>query len=82
VREANGIAASFSVVYSSVEVRMKGIEFLTDEKGERKAVVIDLAEHGELWEDVYDTFLAEERSGEPRESLSEVREKLLSTSGD
>ena len=29
---------------------MKGIEYVVDEAGDRKAVVIDLAEHGELWE--------------------------------
>ena len=55
---------------------MKGIEFVVDEAGERKAVLIDLAEHGELWEDIYDTLLAAEREHEPRETLGEVKEKL------
>ena len=55
---------------------MKGIEYVVDETGDRKAVVIDLAEHGELWEDFYDKLLAEERKDEPRETLAEVKQKL------
>jgi hypothetical protein len=60
---------------------MKGIEFVVDETGDRKAVVINLAEHGELWEDFYDALLAEEREHEPRETLAEVKKKL-GVSGD
>lgn len=55
---------------------MKGIDFVVDEAGERKAVVIDLDEHGELWEDFYDALVAKEREHEPRETLAEVKEKL------
>jgi hypothetical protein len=55
---------------------MKGIEFVVTDAGDRKAVLIDLAEHGELWEDFYDTLLAKEREGEPREPLEEVKKKL------
>ena len=55
---------------------MKGIEYLVDDSGNRKAVLIDLMEHGELWEDFYDSLLAQERADEPRESLEEVKQKL------
>jgi hypothetical protein len=55
---------------------MKGIEFVVDEKGKRKAVVIDLSEHGALWEDFYDALLAEERKNEPRETLAKIKKKL------
>ena len=55
---------------------MKGIEYLVDEAGRRKAVVIDLTEHEELWEDFYDVLLAEERKNAPRESLEEVKKAL------
>ena len=55
---------------------MDGIRFLTDETGAHTAVVIDLAVHGDLWDDFYDILLAEEREGEPRESLEEVRGRL------
>jgi len=55
---------------------MKGIQFLVDDKGNKTSVVIDLKEHGELWEDFYDTVLAKERAKEPRESLEAVRKRL------
>jgi hypothetical protein len=38
--------------------------------------VIDLREHGALWEDFYDTWLAHERADEPRETLRSVKAKL------
>ncbi len=33
---------------------MKGIQFVVDVTGKKKAVLIDLEEWGELWEDIYD----------------------------
>ena len=56
---------------------MQGIQFLIDEKGRKTAVLIDLNEHGELWEDIYDSLIANSRINEPRESLEEVRQRLL-----
>ena len=53
-----------------------GIRFVVDEHGDKTAVQIDLKEHGELWEDFYDTLLAQGRVDEPRESLEEVRRRL------
>jgi hypothetical protein len=55
---------------------MKGIQFVVDDKGEKTAVLIDLQEYGELWEDFYDCLIAQARANEPRESLTEVREQL------
>ena len=56
---------------------MTGIQYITDEKGKRVSVVIDLQEHGDLWEDFYDRMLIDERHSEPRESLAEIKQKLL-----
>ncbi len=56
---------------------MKGVKFVIDEEGKKKAVLIDLKRHRELWEDFYDTLRAKERENEPRESLEEVKEKIL-----
>jgi hypothetical protein len=36
---------------------MQGIQFLVDSQGRKTAVVLDLEEHGELWEDIYDAWL-------------------------
>jgi hypothetical protein len=41
---------------------MKGLQFLFDEHGERKAVLIDLRRIKALCEDFYDVALARERA--------------------
>ena len=40
---------------------MEGIHFVTDEKGRKIAVQIDLDRHGDLWEDFYDALTIERR---------------------
>ena len=55
---------------------MRGVQYLVDDSGARRAVVIDLKKHGELWEDFYDRAVAESRRDEPRESLETVKTKL------
>jgi len=55
---------------------MEGIQFLTNKRGRKTAVLIDLKKNGELWEDFYDGLTARKRAGEPRESLSSVKERL------
>jgi hypothetical protein len=56
---------------------MEGIQFLTNDKGERVAVQIDLRKHANVWEDVYDSLTARKRSREPRESLDSVKKRLI-----
>lgn len=56
---------------------MQGIQFLVNERGEKTAVQIDLTIYGELWEDVYDAFLAKSRADEPRETLEAVKSRLI-----
>ena len=56
---------------------MKGIEFVVDEKGKKKAVVLDLRKHRDLWEDFCDVLKAKEREDEPRESMAAVKRKIL-----
>lgn len=55
---------------------MKGIQFVVDEHGNKTAVLIDLAEWGELWEDFYDNVIAESRKDEPRIPWEEVEKEL------
>ena len=59
---------------------MRGIQYVVDADGTKKAVVIDLTENAEIWEDFYDTIVSKEREGEPRETLEEVRERLAAQS--
>lgn len=56
--------------------QLEGIGFVTNAAGEQIAVLIDLRQHGELWEDFYDVLLVRARADEPRESLEEVRKML------
>jgi hypothetical protein len=44
---------------------MRGIRYVTDDDGRRVAVMLDLEQWGELWEDLHDVLLAEERRDEP-----------------
>ena len=58
------------------EQDLTGIQFVVDASGEKVAVLIDLKQYGELWEDFYDTLVARQRAEEPRESLEFVRDSL------
>lgn len=55
---------------------MSGISFVTDPKGNKTAVLIDLRRHAQVWEDFHDGMIAEKRKKEPRESLESVRKQL------
>ncbi len=55
---------------------MEGIQFVTDDRGQKVAVLIDLRKYGELWEDIYDSLTARLRADEPRESIESVEKRL------
>ena len=55
---------------------MQGIKYVTDEKGNRIAVQIDLKKYGEIWEDFFDVLTAKRRQNEPRETLASVKARL------
>ncbi len=55
---------------------MKGIDFLVDDKGKRKAAVIDLEEWGEEWEDFYDGVISMMRRGEPRVKWEDLKAEI------
>jgi len=55
---------------------MEGIQFVTNDKGDKVAVMIDLQKYGELWEDFYDSLTARSRANEPRETLVFVKKRL------
>lgn len=56
---------------------MEGIHFVTDEKGKKVAVQIDLGRYGELWEDFYDQLVAGQRRNDKREPYQAVRKRLI-----
>jgi len=55
---------------------MKGIRFVVDDSGKKKAVLIDLEEVGELWEDIYDVLVSQSRRNEPTVPWEELKGKL------
>ncbi|MBI4287728.1 MAG: hypothetical protein HY671_04770 [Chloroflexi bacterium] len=57
---------------------MKGIQFVIDDKGEKKAVLIDLSEWGEFWEDIYDVLVSKARRNEPTVSWEELKAEMKS----
>ncbi len=55
---------------------MTGIQYVTDETGVPTAVMLDLKEWGDLWEDFYDGIVAEQRKHEPLIPWEEVKKQL------
>jgi hypothetical protein len=60
---------------------IRGVQFVSDEAGTRTAVLIDLRRHRQIWEDIYDTMVAESRKDEPRIPWEDVKRKLRSRQG-
>ncbi len=56
---------------------MTGIQFLTDEKGRKVAVQIDLRKHRAVWEDFYDGLVSERRRKEKGISFESVKADLI-----
>jgi hypothetical protein len=56
---------------------MTGIQYVTDQKGRKIAVQIDLTKHGELWQDIQDVLVSRSRRHEKRIPFEKVKEGLL-----
>ena len=56
---------------------MTGIQYVTDEKGRKVAVQIDLTKHRQLWEDIQDLLVSRSRRSEKRVPLDKVRAGLI-----
>jgi hypothetical protein len=56
---------------------MTGIQYVTDEKGRKVAVQIDLRRHRLLWEDIQDALVANRRRKEKSVSLATVKASLM-----
>ncbi|VAX19936.1 hypothetical protein MNBD_NITROSPINAE03-973 [hydrothermal vent metagenome] len=53
-----------------------GKQFLVDEKGEKTAIVVPVAEYEEMLEDIHDLAVVAERLEEPTVSLDELKKRL------
>jgi len=56
---------------------MTGIQYVTDKKGRKVAVQIDLKKHRELWEDIEDVLVSRSRRNEKRIPLEKVKASLI-----
>jgi hypothetical protein len=56
---------------------MTGIQFVTDDKGRRVAVQIDLKKHKALWEDLEDVLVSHSRRHEKGIPLEKVKADLI-----
>ena len=56
---------------------MGGIQFITDEKGQKTAAVIDLKTHKALWEDIEDVLVSRSRRHERGVPLERVKADLV-----
>jgi hypothetical protein len=56
---------------------MTGIQYVTDEKGRKVAVQIDLTKHRELWQDLQDVLVSRSRRHEKRIPLNKVKAGLI-----
>ena len=55
---------------------MTGIQYITDQTGKRIGVQIDLREHGPLWEDFYDRWLAQQSADDTSIPWDEAKRQL------
>jgi len=55
---------------------MKGIQFVVDDTGKKRAVLIDLLEWGELWEDIYDVIVSKSRKHESTVDWEDLKAEL------
>ena len=49
---------------------------MADERGTITGLLLDLKQHSRLWEDIYDTWIAKQRKGEPRVAWKDVKRRL------
>ena len=58
---------------------MTGIQYVTDERGRKVAVQIDLKKYRELWEDIQDVLVSRSRRHEKRIPLEKVKAGLINS---
>jgi hypothetical protein len=59
---------------------MTGVQFLTDDKGRKTGVLIDLKRHRAIWEDFWDGLVSESRRKEKSVPYEQYRAARLKRS--
>ena len=52
-------------------------QFIVDESGIKKAIILPIEDYEELLEDIHDLAVIAEREGEPSISLDELKKNLI-----
>ncbi len=60
---------------TQIEEPIAGVQYVTDAKGRKTGVLIDLRKHKALWEDFRDGLISEERSKEENLSYRDYRSR-------
>jgi hypothetical protein len=79
----NGEIVSFNfLLTTSLQVNgakiMRGVQFVVNEAGKKTAVLLDLQEWGELWEDFYDILVSQSREQEDTISWDALEVEIAS----
>lgn len=56
---------------------MTGVQYVTDEKGRKVGVLIDLKKHWALWEDFWDGMISESRRKEKGIPIAKIKSDLI-----
>ena len=59
---------------------LQGISYVTDDRGNKLAVQIDLRKHSSVWEDFQDVVVAESRRREKAVALDRFKASLIKRS--
>jgi hypothetical protein len=60
---------------------IKGIQYIVDDQGKKKSVILDLEKWGEYWEDFYDILVSESRRDEPTISWEKLKKEAILPNG-
>ena len=58
---------------------IKGIQYIVDDLGKKKSVILDLEKWGDYWEDFYDILVSESRRNEPNISWEKLKKEAISS---
>ena len=58
---------------------MKGLQYIVDTKGKRKAILLDLDIYADKWEDIYDILVSYSRRNEKRVKWETLKRTLHET---
>ena len=58
---------------------IKGIQYIIDDRGKKKSVILDLELWGEYWEDFNDVVVSGSRRKEPNISWDKLKKEALTS---